>query len=68
MKHCGPTFAVISGLLLLAMQLPVAHSNSPPLGQMNKRQSEGGGFENEPNGTEFVWTIQDVYEGQKFFE
>ncbi|KZP13488.1 glycoside hydrolase family 16 protein [Athelia psychrophila] len=37
------------------------------LGSLNKRQS-GGGFEMEPNGTEFLWVIEDVYEGQNFFD
>lgn len=37
------------------------------LGSVNKRQSSGG-FEMEPNGTEYVWAIEDVYEGQNFFE
>lgn len=46
-----------------AIQLPIIDAGPRPL---NKRGS--GGLEAEPNGTEFLWVIEDTYEGQNFFE
>ena len=34
---------------------------------VDKRQSSGN-FETGSNGSEFLWLIQDAYEGQNFFE
>jgi len=35
---------------------------------LEKRQLDNSNFETENNGSEFLWLIQDTYEGQSFFE
>jgi len=35
---------------------------------LEKRQLDNSNFETEKNGSEFLWLIQDTYEGQSFFE
>ena len=35
-----------------------------------KRQGQGDGtdFDRNPNGSAFLWVLQDIYEGETFFE
>lgn len=53
--------------LAVAVLTFVLGAQALQLGSLTKRQS-GGGFETEPNGTEYLWVIEDVYEGKNFFE
>ena len=69
MRFTVPGLTLAAAILVLgcdAVQLP--GWTSKETGQMDKRDGMSGGFETEPNGTEYLWVIEDVYEGQNFFE
>ena len=46
------------------------HASRGPEQNPAKRQGQGDGtdFDRNPNGSAFLWTLQDTYQGETFFE
>ena len=44
-----------------------ANSNTDNATQLEKRQSDNA-FDHNPDGSQFLWVLQDTYQGKTFFE
>jgi len=62
-----PSFSRDAFGLRSSLSSLVSRTQASRSGIVEKRQ-DGSNFETETNGSQFLWLIQDTYEGQSFFE